>query len=71
MKYDSFLNYKNYHDFWLERLSVDAQPHFFNDYEIRWAILQTEYKYFGDSELTDTQQAAIDILVWCAQEKLK
>ncbi len=67
----SFLKYKDYEDFWLKRVSSNGQPMEFSNYEVLWAITETENKYFGEYELTDSQKAAIDILIWCAQEKLK
>lgn len=71
MNADRFLDYENFEDFWLKRLSFDAQPITFTDDEVLWAICETDYKYFGHYEFTDAQKAAVEILVWTAQEKLK
>lgn len=71
MSENSFLTYDNYEDFWLKRISCNGQPMEFTESEILWAIRQTEYKYFGIYELSDAQKAAVDIIIWCAQEKIK
>jgi hypothetical protein len=62
-----------YNQFYMERTSWSAQqkaPIHFTVEEIEWAIEQTEYKYFGNYEMTDQQQIAVEILIWCAREKL-
>jgi hypothetical protein len=57
-----------YNQFYLHRTSWGT-PQFTRE-EINWAIEQTEYKYFGNYEMTDQQQIAVEILIWCAREKL-
>lgn len=64
-------NHWTYNQFWLARLSLDAQPiHFIKD-EIEWALKQIDYKYFGDYEFSDQQKMAVDIIEWAAKEYLK
>lgn len=63
-----------YNDFYMQRTSWTAEqksPIYFTNEEIQQAIYETEYKYFGTYEFTDQQQMAVDILVWCARERLK
>lgn len=60
-----------YNQFWLARLSLDAQPIHFAKEEIEWALKQIDYKYFGSYEFTDQQSMAMDILEWAAKEYLK
>ena len=60
------MNYNNYNQFWLERLSHDAiqngKNHFTKE-EIQWALKQADYKYFGDYEMDDNQRIAVSIMV--------
>lgn len=60
--------YKSYDEFWLERLSYEAQPASFTKEEVEWAIRQTEHKYFGEYQLCDNELIAVDILVHVAKE---
>lgn len=60
-----------YNQFWLSRLSLDAQPIHFTQDEIEWALKQIDYKYFGEYPHTDQQSMAMDILEWAAKEYLK
>lgn len=71
MSLDSFLDYDNYEDFYVKRVAFQSQTIRFTEDEIRWAIYETGYKYFGDYPFTDAQKAAVEILVWTAQERLK
>lgn len=61
----------SYNQFWLARLSLDAQPINFTKDEIEWALKQIDYKYFGDYEFSNQQKMAVDILEWVAKEYLK
>ena len=60
-----------YNQFWLARLSVDAQPTHFTKDEVEWALKEIDYKYFGQYEFSDQQKMAVDILEWVAKEYLK
>lgn len=69
------MNYNNYNQFWLERLSYDAiqngKNHFTKE-EIQWALCWVDDDHrFGDGELDDKQKMAVDILVWAAQKYLE
>lgn len=66
------MNFKemSYDQFWLKHFSYSVKTHFTAE-EIQWAIKQTEYKYFGDYDLSDQQKMAVDILVWASSESLK
>ena len=60
-----------YNQFYMERTSWNAEqkaPIHFTTEEIQWAIEQTEYKYFGEYEMTDQQEMAVEILVWVSQQ---
>lgn len=75
MNYDSFqccgLNYKDFDDFYIKRLSYSASNSEFTEDEILWALKEVSYKYFGVYEMVDAQKAAVQILVWCAEERFK
>lgn len=57
----------DYNQFWLSRLSLDAQPVYFTKEEREWALRQADYKYFGDYEMDDSQRIALEILVWATE----
>lgn len=67
------MNYNNYQHFWLERLSYEAIQKGLNRFtedEIRWAVKQADYKYFGDYEMTDNQRIAVSIMVQVCEDEL-
>lgn len=71
MNSKAFLEYEDYADFWLKRLSYSARPHLFSNLEIEWAIAQTDSMYFGDYQLNDAQKAAVGIILWFTKKNLE
>lgn len=67
------VNYNNYNQFWLERLSYDAIQNGKNQFtkeEIQWALKQADCKYFGDYEFSDNQRIAVSIMVQVCEDEL-
>ena len=67
------MNYNSYNDFWMERLSYEAiqkELNRFTEDEIRWAVKQADYKYFGDYEMDDNQRIAVSIMVQVCEDEL-
>lgn len=60
-----------YHQFWSEYISINSKTKGFTREEIEWALLETQYRYFGEYSFTDQQSMAVDILEWAAKEYLK
>ena len=70
---EQVMNYNNYNQFWLERLSYDAiqnGKNLFTKEEIQWALKQSAYEYFGDYEMNDNQRIAVSIMMQVCEDEL-